>query len=340
LLEQGLRLPGPHSPTVAQGVEPESIAISPDSRTAYLSLTSANAIAEIDLERRAVTDIIGLGTKDHSLLDAAGEPVNGFDASDTDGGIEIRAWPVRSFFQPDGLAVIEEAGERFIVTANEGDPIDKDWFSEQARVAQLPLDERAFANGDALKRPEALGRLHVTTEHGDIDDDGRYEELYMLGARSFSVWTTQGRQVFDSGDDFERITSIAAPPLFNAEERTNVADRRSDDRGPEPEHLVVGKINGRSYVFVVFERIGGVIVYDITDPRQPFFVQYINNRNPDGKLVANTDGASMGDLEPEGLILIAPAESPTGEALLVVSHELSRSTTLFRIRPRSLSAGR
>ena len=157
----------------------------------------------------------------------------------------------------------------------------------------------------------------------------------MLGSRSFAVWTTEGELVFDSGDAFEQITAEAAPQLFNAPEDANQFDQRSDDRGPEPEHLVVGKVGGHEYAFIDFERIGGVVVYDITDPTAPEFVQYINNRNPEPGL--SGEDLAFSDLEPEGMLFIPESESPIGAPLLAVAHERSDSTALFRIDEPSLS---
>ena len=83
----------------------------------------------------------------------------------------------------------------------------------------------------------------------------------------------------DTGDAFERIVAAAIPAFFNVPDDSNEFDGRSNSRGPEPEALAVGSIGGRSYVFVGLERVGGVMVYDITVPRHPHFEQYINNRN-------------------------------------------------------------
>lgn len=37
-------------------------------------------------------------------------------------------------------------------------------------------------------------------------------------------------------------------------------------KGPEPENVTVGTVNGRTYAFAGLERIGGVMICDITDP--------------------------------------------------------------------------
>ncbi len=55
---------------------------------------------------------------------------------------------------------------------------------------------------------------------------------------------------------------------------TPPSTRASDDKGPEPEALAIGEIDGRTYAFIGNERIGGVAAYDISDPGAPVFMDY------------------------------------------------------------------
>jgi hypothetical protein len=92
---------------------------------------------------------------------------------------------------------------------------------------------------------------------------------------------------------------------------------------------VIGEVDGVPYVFVGFERMGGVIVYRLTDPTAPEYVGYLNNRD---FAVDGDDGLEgAGDLGPEGLAFIPAAQSPTGAALLAVGNEVSGSTTIYSI---------
>ena len=125
--------------------------------------------------------------------------------------------------------------------------------------------------------------------------------LRAFGARSFSIWTSDADLVFDSGDAFECITGKVAKvvgdpigPLFNTPDDENDPDGRSDDRGPEPEGVALGRYLFRTYAFVGLERPGGLMVYDVTDPSAPAFQQYINPRN----LTVDPD-AECSDGEPE-----------------------------------------
>jgi len=316
-----VRIFGPNA-TVASDLEPEYVAISPDGMTAYVGLQENNALAIIDIETASVTTILSLGFKDHN---AEG---NGLDLSNEDGMINIANWPVFGMYMPDGLVAFEAAGATYLISANEGDAREYDTFEEEVDVADITLDATVFPNAADLQAEAAMGKLEVPNNIGDLDGDGDFDAIYAFGARSFSIWTADGSLVYDSGDAFERITAEAYPEDFNATHDENGAfDDRSDNKGPEPEGVTVGMIGETLYAFIGLERIGGVMVYDITDPIAPVFVTYINNRDFSGDAEAGT----AGDLGPEGLAFISAATSPNGVDLLVVANEISGSTTIYQI---------
>lgn len=330
---KGVRIFGPNA-TVAQDIEPEYITVSQDSTKAWVALQENNAIATLDLINNTFTDIIPLGFKDHSL------PGNGVDASDRDDAINITNRPVLGMYQPDGITSYTVNGKTYIVTANEGDARDYDGFSEELRLgnARYQLNPDVFANADELKRPENLGRLTVTNTLGDLNGDGLFEQIYAFGARSFTIWewdeaTSSLKPVYDSGDDFEQITAQRLPDFFNSSNDENSFDTRSDDKGPEPEDVKIAKIGDRFYAFIGLERIGGVMAYDITDPQNPVFIDYVNNRDftAEPTLLDGTTNPAIKDLGPEGLLLISAADSPNGQPLLVTANEVSGTTTLFSI---------
>lgn len=86
-------------------------------------------------------------------------------------------------------------------------------------------------------------------------------------------------------------------------------------------------INGYRIAFLGLERMGGVMVYDITDPTQPSFVSYFLPR--DFSLPA-TDPAA-GDLGPENLRFISASQSPNGMPLLVAANEVSGTLAIYNI---------
>ena len=331
-LPEGVRIFGPDA-SVAQDLEPEYIALSDDGKTAWVTLQENNAVAVLDIHSETiitdtskvtVTAILPLGTKDYN------QEANAMDASNKDDTINITTWPVKGFYMPDAIASFTIDGDTYLVTANEGDARDYDGFSEEARVADLTLDTEAFPNAEELQQEENLGRLKTTTANGDTDGDGEYEEIYAYGARSFSIWNgSTGELVYDSGNQIAQITAGLYPEYFNAdyddEDDVFSFDDRSDDKGTEPEGVTTGVISDTTYAFVGLERMGGIMVYNVNDPAAPSFVQYINTTNYHGTLADGT----AGDISPEGLVFIPADESPTGKALLVVAHEVSKTTTIF-----------
>lgn len=321
-----IRIFGPNA-TLAKDLEPEYITVSKDSRMAWVTLQENNAIAILDIRSATFTKIVGLGFKDHL------QAINKLDASDRDepgssnnAVINIRNWPVLGMYQPDSIAAYRVKGKTYVVTANEGDARDYTGFSEEARVGSLTLDAASFAaqgfpdvttGTDGLRNNDHLGRLTVTNTLGNTDSDPEFEKLYVFGARSFSIRNANGGLVYDSGDELEQRTATLVSTTFNSNGTVDTFDSRSDNKGPEPEGLALGKIAGRTYAFIGLERTGGIIVYDISDPKSPHFATYVNT--------------APTDLSPEGILFIKRKDSPNGKPLLVVSHEVSNTVTIFEI---------
>ncbi|MBE9247786.1 choice-of-anchor I family protein, partial [Dolichospermum sp. LEGE 00240] len=326
----GVRLFGLNA-TVAQDLEPEYIAVSPDGKTAFITLQENNAFAVLDIPTANITKIVPLGFKDHNL------PGNGLDASDRDvngtssggGKINIQNWPIFGMYQPDAISSFQIADKTYYITANEGDARirptadgtfgnEGSLFNEEARVSSLNLDPTAFPNATELKKPENLGRLTVTNKLGDTDGDGDFDQLYAYGARSFSIWDDQGKLVYDSGDQIEQILKQQTPTFFNANNGSATEfDTRSDNKGPEPESVIVGVIDDVPYGFVGLERAGGgVMVYNLSNPTAPEFIQYIRTE---------------GDISPEGLKFISAADSPNAKPMLAVANEVSNTVSFYEI---------
>ncbi len=317
---------------MAQDLEPEYIAVSDDSKWAYATLQENNALAKIDIDNAKVLELIPLGYKDHSLFG------NLLDASDKDDTINLAAYPgLLGMYQPDAIASFTAKGKTYLITANEGDARDYDTYAEEARIKDLNLDTTAFPNAGELRQDEWLGRLTVTTANGDPDGDGDFDHLYSFGGRSFSVWGDQGNLIYDSGDDLEQLTALPQAQNFNADQDENDPDKRSDNKGPEPEGIVLGKIGEKIYAFVGLERIGGIMVFDISEPAQPAFVQYINPRD----FSINPETAI--GIGPEGLDFVPQGLSPNGKPLVIAANEVSGDITVFEaigvhVMPLTVSA--
>lgn len=91
----------------------------------------------------------------------------------------------------------------------------------------------------------------------------------------------------------------------------------------------MGTINGKTYAFVSLERMGGIMVYDVTNPEQPSFEVYQLDRD----FSADPESGKAGDLGPEGLYFVSASESPSGKDLLIVGNEVSGTTAVYEIIP-------
>ncbi|MBW3523492.1 choice-of-anchor I family protein [Chryseobacterium sp. NKUCC03_KSP] len=307
--------------TLAQDLEPEYIAISPDSQKAWVSCQENNGIIEVNLSNNTLGNIWGLGKKDMSL------PGNGFDASDNNGEILIANWPVKTYYNPDAMASFKVGNTNYLVTANEGDEKDLGGFSERTTVGAngYTLDPTIFPNASILKASHNLGRFRVTNVNGNTDGDADFEEIHALGARSFSIFNADTKQiVYDSGDQFERYIAANHPLIFNADNEANGAKNRSRAKGPEPEGVTLGTIGTQTFAFITLERTGGVMVYNVTDPNNVTFVDYKHSRST---------SAFGGDNGPEGITYIPPANMNNGKGYVIVANEISGTLSMYEVTP-------
>jgi Secretion system C-terminal sorting domain/Calx-beta domain len=314
--------------TLSQDIEPEYITISADSQKAWVSLQENNAIVEINLATNTYSDLWALGTKDVNI------PGNGMDISDNNGQVLIANWPIKAYYAPDGIANYTVNGTTYLVTANEGDEKDYTGFTERTSIATntYTLDSAIFPNASILKSNNNAGRMRVTAVNGNTDADVAFEQIYCIGSRSFSIFNTTTKSlVYDSGDDFEKYTALTSGinAIFNADHTTNNTSKvRSRAKGPEPEGITVADLGGKTFAFITLERIGGVMVYDVTDPNTAKFVEYKNSRNV---------SAYGGDNGPEGITFIKAAQSPTAKNYVIVANEISGTLSLFEVNTTNLS---
>lgn len=282
----------------------------------YVTLQENNAIAELSLtgpNANKFTAIYPLGLIEQTI-----------DASDRDGAGATKAAliddVVKGMPMPDTVTSFLSGGTRFLVTANEGDfrPDDAD----RIRVKEFAGVEP----GVTINTSDAgLGRLRVIRDQSDPDGDNLIDEPIMAGTRSFSIWNAStGALVADTGS-FETLLLELAPDLHNNDgESQNVAvefDSRSTSKGPEPEAIATGVINGHRYIFVGMERQGGILMYNADNPAAPTFVAYINNYSEELE----------GLIAPESITFIGADESPVGEPTLLIGYELGGQIGVYTV---------
>ena len=314
----------------SEDFEPEYIAVG--NNKAYITLQEANAVAVLNLDSMLFTGVYTVGLEDYSIV-----PV---DIDKKDDAYNPRTYEtLRGIRMPDGIAYFSVDGNDYIVTANEGDA--REWGD------YLNEDERDFGDGNV----SPIGA--ITAENSGLDgmvvflasDD--YDGLddcidYLYGGRTMTILRVDDNgleEVFTTADDAERITYSYLPEYYNASNDNAVLDDRSGKKGPEAEAVTVGEVNGRIYAFLALERTGGIIIYDVTDPENSKYVNYINTRDftsivsgseiyDDGELDKWVTG---GDVAPEGLAFASAEDSPTGEALLIAAFEVSGTVAVYTL---------
>ncbi|KAB8137488.1 hypothetical protein F9U64_09195 [Gracilibacillus oryzae] len=321
--------------TILQQLEPEYVTVSDDSTTAYVTLQENNAIATVDLINEEIIDVKGLGAKDHSA------PGNELDAIDNEEA-DIKKQPLLGFYLPDAIDTFEYNGKTYILTPNEGDSRDYEAYSEEGSVEdiadQIKLNADHYQGYTQSELDEAvenglledLAGTDITLEQGK-NADGVYEALYSFGGRSFSIFDADTMElVYDSGSEFEEIILEAMPQHFNTNNDELKFDGRSDGKGPEPETVISGEIDGTTYAFVALERFSGIMIYDLSIPAAPEFVSLISSRDFSEDV--------KGDVSPEGLQFIPAEVSPTGNPLLAATHEISGTIAVYEINGKMPAA--
>ena len=298
----------------SEDLEPEYIAAGND--TAYVTLQEANAIAVIDLDSLKVEGIYSAGYEDYSTT--------AVDIDKKDEAYNPAVYEsLRGIRMPDGVALYSVDGVDYIVTANEGD--SREWGD------YLNEDERDFGDGQTSPTGKITAENSGLTGKVVFFDSSDYDGLdsgldYVFGGRFFTVFRADESgltEIYDSGSDFEAKTAEYIPENFNCSNDDKSLDDRSGKKGPESESITVGTVGERTYAFIGLERVGGVMVYDITDPAETVYVNYINSRDFSEDIA--------GDDSPEGLCFIPAADSADGNAYLLAACEVSGTVAAYEL---------
>ncbi|XP_046585250.1 mesenchyme-specific cell surface glycoprotein-like [Haliotis rubra] len=319
-------------------VDPSKITVTPDGKTAYIGLQRTNAVAVLDVRSGNIVSIRGLGLKTWRNLF--------MDASDQDGGINMREWPIYSYYLPDGIEYMTHNGNNYIVTANEGDDYDysdmiswkeemrgREFVEKNMTADNLSEEMKTWLASDTM-----LGRLTFTTQNGESSVTTGYSKFVMLGSRSFSIWNvTSMKQVYDSGDDIEMRHAYLYPDLFNGDVNgtntpTQDADKTSPGRGPQPESVSVGAIDRLTLIFIGNESPGTVNVYSILEGIRPRFeCIWAGVRNTSLTWSSMFTSEDMRGVAPEHIIFLPKDKSPTGKEAVIVMGTKSGSVTLLNV---------
>ena len=290
--------------TAAADLEPEYIAVSADDETAYVTLQEANAVATVDLVSGKVVSVKSLGFQDLS------QAINAIDLLE-DGTYEAKTYEdAVGVYMPDGISAYEANGVTYLVTANEGDAREWGEYSNEAK------EDLTATDGTKAEKVRVLDKEMVTVPDESLE--------YLYGSRSFTVFRADTMEkVYDSANDFEEKTAQYLPAWFNCSNDNVDIDDRSRKKGPEPESVSVGQIGNRTYAFIALERVGGIMVYDITDPANASYVNYINTRDFSADIAE--------DVAPEGLAFISANDTKSGRPMLLAAFEVSGTVAAYNI---------
>ncbi|MGG4488165.1 choice-of-anchor I family protein [Metabacillus idriensis] len=310
-------------------LEPEYLALTKDGSKAYVTLQENNAIAAIDVASGKVKSVKSLGYKDHSM------PGNELDAA-RNNKIEMERLPILGAYMPDSIAHVEIGGVSYLVTANEGDATEWEEFENIKDFSEVKNSIKPKSNllkGMSAKEAKtAFNKMKNSGEYDKLEvlTDRGSDAVYTLGGRSFSIWKADTMElVYDSGSDFENITAERYPEYFNWSNDDSAFEKRSAKKGPEPEDVKIGMIGQEVFAFVGLERIGGVMAYNISNPEDAQFADYINTRDFSSEIA--------GDVAPEGLEFVSAKKSPTGRPLVLVGNEVSGTVAVNEVQAASNS---
>lgn len=130
------------------------------------------------------------------------------------------------------------------VDLTEGSPLFIDQSENQDNVLREP-DGVAWINNEYF----------ATADEGDLDG----------GSRGFTIFNTQGDVVWTAAESIDHLTARLG----------HYPDKRSGNKGNEPENVEVGIYGNDRYLFVNSERSSLVLVYDVADPSKPRYKQVL-----------------------------------------------------------------
>ena len=315
---------------VSKDFEPE-FATAIDNNYAYVTIQEANAIGKLNIQTATFESITRAFESNVSKVAR--------DTSDRDSGAGPRTYAnVVGASQPDAIAGFKMGSGNYFITANEGDAREYTCLNDDLRASALKVDPRRFADWKTLSGSAALGRAKVNPNNGDRDGDGDIDTIPLRGSNSMTMYRN-GLAIWDSADLLDQIQTAAfgvaningSHSLSSDKATMNyVGQDRSDDKGSEPEGVAVGMVGDRRIAVLGLERMSALAVFDITQPRVPVFIEWLQ--------MLPTKATPAKDVKywsPEGIVFVPADKSPSGKALIITSYELSGSLSIHQIEPHN-----
>jgi len=315
---------------VSKDFEPEFVT-AVDNNYAYVTIQEANAIGKLNIAS-ATFESITRGFE--ARVDKVAR-----DTSDKDSGAGPRNYRnVVGASQPDAIAGFKWGAGHYFLTANEGDAREYTCLNDDLRGASLKVDAKRFPDWTKLSGIAALGRAKVNPNIGDKDGDGDIDTIHLRGSNSMTMYRN-GIVIWDSANLLDQIqtqafgvANINGSHSYSSDKSTMnyVGQDRSDDKGAEPEGVAIGMVSDRRIAILGLERMTALAIFDITDPRNPVFQEWLQ--------ILPTKATPAKDVKhwsPEGIVFVPADKSPSGKALIITSYELSGSLSIHQIEPRN-----
>lgn len=240
---------------INMGGQPDSVAVSPDGRYAAVvienerdeNITTAGVkggLPQLPAGYLNIIDLMGL-PKDWGIrrVDLTGLATYGGDDPE----------PEFISINQDNIAAVTMQENNHIVFVNLVNGKVLQHFNagsvtlEDIDTTDNKLIEFSTTLQGVAREPDAVAWLDndkiVTANEGDL----------FGGSRGFSVFNRSGKIMYDSGNKFEYIAAAAG----------HYPEKRSDNKGVEPEGVTVGRYKNNTYVFVGSERGNFVGVYKV-----------------------------------------------------------------------------
>jgi len=315
---------------VSKDFEPEFVT-AVDNNYAYVTIQEANAIGKLNIGSATFESISRAFESKVSRVAR--------DTSDRDAGAGPRTYAnVVGASQPDAIAGFTVGAGQYFVTANEGDAREYTCLNDDLRASSLKVDTRRFPDWKTLSGNAALGRAKVNPTIGDKDGDGDIDTIHLRGSNSMTMYRN-GIAIWDSADLLDQIQTQAfgvaningSHSLSSDKSTMNyVGQDRSDDKGSEPEGVAVGMVGDRRIAILGLERMTALAIFDITDPGNPIFQEWLQMLPTKA-----TPAKDVKHWSPEGIVFVPASKSPSGKALIITSYELSGSISIHQVEPRN-----
>lgn len=259
--------------TVAVGVGPDSVHVTPDGTKAVIAIEDEEDADNNHVEqaRPGSVQIVTIDEATPSSSTVAtvalapgvgnlrGDPQPEFIDITGDGRTAVV-----SLQENNAFAVIDLSTATVVRYIDAG-------TSSHARADVVTDGEIAFTSPGFVGQlqPDGLcllsdGRHFVTANEGDTAN-GAFTPGVFSGGRGFSVFTVDGERVHDSGDAAEALAVRAGA----------YPENRSGARGIELEGCATGRFGGADYAFFTSERGSSLLVADVSLPDAPVLIQLL-----------------------------------------------------------------